>query len=98
MKTPEGKLKDEVKKFLKERAGEIWFFMPVCMGYGVRGIPDFIGCCHGKFFAIETKAPTKKAAPWQDAVIKAIRMAGGAVIVSQDIEDIKRFITYHVIL
>ena len=54
-RTPEGRVKDAVKRVLKERG--IWFFMPVQNGMGMVGIPDFI-CCHaGRFLAIETKAP-----------------------------------------
>jgi hypothetical protein len=54
--TPEGKVKDAVKKILREHG--IWFYMPVQNGMGVTGIPDFVCCWHGEFIAIETKAPS----------------------------------------
>lgn len=55
--TPEGRLKAAVKKELKRRG--VWYFMPMQNGMGVVGIPDFICCAQGWFFAIETKAPGK---------------------------------------
>jgi hypothetical protein len=75
--TPEGKVKDACKKFLKERGA--WFFMPVSNGMGQVGIPDIIICYKGFFVAIETKAPGRKnnTTPNQVRVIEAIRNAGG---------------------
>lgn len=87
MTTPEGKLKTTVKAFLKT-LDEIWFFMPVPMGYGIRGIPDFIICWRGRFFAIETKAYNLKSAPWQELVHKAIRAAGGVCERVNTIEEV----------
>lgn len=52
--TPEGKVKDKIKKILK--AHNIYFAMPMGTGFGNAGVPDFL-CCHkGKFLAIEAKA------------------------------------------
>lgn len=56
--TPEGKVKDAVKKELRKR--DIWYFMPMQNGFGVVGIPDFICCWEGTFLAIETKAPRQE--------------------------------------
>lgn len=55
--TPEGRVKDKVKKLLKHH--DVWYFMPMQNGMGVVGIPDIIACCNGHFMAIETKAPGK---------------------------------------
>jgi len=57
--TPEGKVKEACKKFLRERG--IFFFMPVSNGMGQVGIPDIIICYRGMFVSIETKAPGKRA-------------------------------------
>lgn len=44
----------------------------------VRGIPDIIGVCNGKFFAWELKATDKdKADPLQRHVLEKIKRAGG---------------------
>ena len=54
------------------------------------GIPDFIGCYQGRFFAIETK--TKNGTPTlrQTLVMGAIRKAGGLVWVVNEgnVEDV----------
>lgn len=77
MKTEEGKLKDQVKAFLKERG--VWFNMPVPTGYG-EPLLDFIGCYKGRFFAIETKAPGKKPTPRQALMIEKLRNAKAFVV------------------
>lgn len=52
--TPEGKVKDKIKKILKEH--NIYYAMPMGTGFGHAGVPDFL-CCHkGRFLAIEAKA------------------------------------------
>jgi hypothetical protein len=91
-RTPEGKVKDEVKKVLKEF--DVWYFCPMQNGFGVVGIPDFICCFGGLFFAIETKAPKKinNTTPNQDRVIREIREHGGLVIVVDDAETVKHFL------
>ena len=83
MKTPEGKIKDQVKAFLKERGA--WFFMPVPTGYGTPTL-DFIGCYKGRFFAIETKAPGKKPTARQGATIAALRQAHAIAIWGESAE------------
>jgi Holliday junction resolvase len=88
-KTPEGKVKDGVKKFLKERGA--WFFMPVSNGMGQVGIPDIIICYKGVFVAIETKAPGKKAnvTANQERVMNEIRLNGGFAFVVDSIDELK---------
>ena len=52
--TPEGKVKDAVKKILKSL--NIYYFMPATGGYGRSGVPDIVCCVKGLFVAIECKA------------------------------------------
>jgi hypothetical protein len=82
--TPEGKVKAGVKKILKERG--IWYFMPMQNGFGVVGIPDFICCWKGMFFAIETKAPGKRkdTTANQERIIAEIKAHDGRAIVIDD--------------
>lgn len=87
-RTPEGKVKDDVKKFLKARGA--WYFMPVSNGMGQVGIPDIICCYKGFFVAIETKAPGKKSQVTenQKRVMDAIRDATGLAWVVDDAADL----------
>lgn len=77
--TPEGKIKDEVKKILKEAGDSCWYYMPVPMGYGRRGIPDIIGNYKGYFFVIETKTNIEEPKPWQIKEMEAVRQSQGKV-------------------
>ena len=81
-KTPEGKIKDIVKKKLKE-AG-VYYFMPVQNGMGAPAL-DFFVCYKGLFIGIETKAPSKTPTPRQRLTMEEIRNSRGwcAVIDSE---------------
>ena len=57
--TPEGKVKDKIRKFLKELP-RCWHFAPVSNGMGVAGIPDILCVIDGRFVGIECKAPGKE--------------------------------------
>ncbi len=82
--TPEGKVKDKIKKTIK--ALGFWYYMPSQNGMGVSGIPDLIVCAGGLFIGIETKAPGKLAnvTPNQQARIDEINGAGGLAVVTDD--------------
>jgi hypothetical protein len=91
-RTPEGAVKDAVKKVLKARG--IWFFMPMQNGFGVVGIPDFICCWKGQFLAIETKAPGKRGDTTanQDRKLQEIKDHGGWSIVVDDPRQLVEFL------
>ena len=97
MATPEGKVKEAIKKRLNKagiwQAGQPkpaevrgWYYMPVPNGMGVHGIPDFVCCINGLFVGIEAKAPGKV----KDTTINQqkrhteIISAGGVVLVVDD--------------
>ena len=82
--TPEGKVKDKVKKLLKE-AG-VYYHMPVQNGMGAPTL-DFVGCHQGNFFAIETKAPGKKPTARQEQTIAEMRRSMAAVFVVDGTEE-----------
>lgn len=77
--TPEGKVKAEIKKYLDSLGEDCWYFMPMMMGYGRKGIPDIVGCIGGSFFGIEVKAPGKGngLTNWQLLELQSIADAGG---------------------
>jgi hypothetical protein len=82
--TPEGKIKNEIKKQLK-RYPAVYYFMPVQAGYGAKTL-DFLLCVDKYFVAIEAKAPGKKPTPLQEATMREIQNAGGVVFVIDTIE------------
>ena len=90
--TPEGKVKDAIKKVLNEN--DIWYFMPAANGFGKVGVPDFICCWKGKFLAIEAKAKGKReyTTANQNIRIEEIRSARGWALVVDDVEQLKEFI------
>ncbi len=90
MPTPESKVKDAVKKVLKE-FGAYWH-CPVQNGMGAPSL-DFVGCHLGRYFAIETKAPGKRPTPRQEMTIEAIRSAGGKVfVIDGDMTELKEWL------
>lgn len=76
--TPEGRVKDAVKKVLKKFG--VYWHMPVQNGMGAPSL-DFICCVKGKYFAVETKAPGKKPTPRQELTIEQIQRSGGKCFV-----------------
>ena len=78
-RTPEGVVKDKVKKVLNEYRA--WYFMPVSNGFGKHGIPDFVCCVKGHFFTVETKAPGGKPTPLQEEQMRQIQRHSGRCFV-----------------
>lgn len=76
--TPEGKVKNVVKKRLDE--AEAYNHWPVQTGYGAACL-DCHGCYEGIYYAIETKAPGKHPTARQLITIEDIQNAGGQVFV-----------------
>lgn len=77
--TPEAKVKAKVIAVLKEHG--VYYFYPVTGGYGGSGVPDIVGCCHGRFFAIECKAGKNKPTALQEKNLTRIAAAGGEALV-----------------
>lgn len=76
--TPEGKVKDRIKKILAER--HAYYYMPVTNGMGAPAL-DFIVCFRGYFLSIEAKAPGKFATPRQVRTMNKIKDADGHTMV-----------------
>jgi hypothetical protein len=81
--TPEGKVKNAIKKVLKSYGNRIYYFMPAMGSFGKSGIPDFVCSVGGKFFAIEAKADAHKNPPTelQYKNIREINESGGVALV-----------------
>jgi pantoate kinase len=77
--TPEAKVKEKIKKILKEH--DVYFAMPMGTGYGNSGVPDFLCCVGGLFVAIEAKAGKGTTTALQEKNMRDIRAAGGIAAV-----------------
>lgn len=92
--TPEGKVKKKITAYLKTLAPDMWYDMPVPIGYG-KSTLDYLCCYQGRFFSIEAKRPGGKPTPLQENLMRAIRAAGGTSFVISDdetLEDFKRWV------
>ena len=83
------------KSYLVETEGykpKGWYFMPVSLGMGTMGIPDFVGCYKGKFFSIETKSDTTKSpTKLQRLNLNCIAASKGAAYVVRDKDELDAF-------
>lgn len=87
-RTPEGVIKEQIKKTLDKYGDSVYKFMPVQYGYGAATI-DYLVCADGLFVGIEAKRPGAKPTPRQENVLSDIRRAGGTTFVIDDEEDVK---------
>ena len=82
-KTPEGEIKDQVRKVLDEMGA--YYFFPAANGYGRTGIPDVIACYKGHFIGIECKAGSKQPTALQQRELNNIEKAEGTgILVNAD--------------
>ena len=81
MATPEGRVKERVKKELAK--AKAYYHMPVQNGMGCPSL-DFIGCHLGRFFGIETKAGKKGPTPRQQITMAGMELAGGKAFLIND--------------
>ncbi len=88
--TPEAKVKRKVAAVLKEFRA--YYFYPATGGYGRSGVPDIVGCYHGRFFGIECKAGDNKPTPLQQKNLDDISKQGGLVLVINEtnIDEVRR--------
>jgi hypothetical protein len=85
MSTPEGVVKNKVKKLLTEF--NAYWHCPVQNGMGAPSL-DFICCHEGRYFGIETKAGNKKPTPRQETTMNQIRLAGGLAFLVNEVEGL----------
>lgn len=88
--TPEGKVKELVKKWLKARSIPYWMIIP--SGYGAStGMSDVVGILpSGKLLAIEVKAENKKGnvTANQQKFLNTINDNNGIAVVVASQEDL----------
>jgi hypothetical protein len=90
--TPEGKVKEVVKKFLKEKG--IYYIMPATGGYGSSGAPDIVVCHKGKFYGLEIKSGANKPTALQMDNLDRIEKNGGYAIVINE-SNVNQYMEVH---
>jgi hypothetical protein len=85
--TPEGRVKDAVKRALKLLGA--YQFWPVQTGMGAKTVDCFVSF-RGRFIGIETKAPGKKPTPLQEITLSKIADSGGFRLVIDSVDVAKR--------
>ncbi len=94
MATPEGKVTNEIKKFLedlKRKGAPIFFFKVAGSARQRRGLPDWHVTFMGRSFWFEVKRPGWKPPELetlQGRTIKRIRNAGGLANYVTSVEDV----------
>jgi Holliday junction resolvase len=91
-KTPEGEIKDQVRKVLDEMGA--YYFFPAANGYGRTGIPDVIACVGGHFVGIECKAGSKQPTALQQRELDNIEKAEGTglIVNADNISNLKNIL------
>jgi hypothetical protein len=77
MSTPEGLVKQKIKKLLNKYGA--YSHMPVSNGMGAPSL-DYICCINGMYLGIEAKTRGKKPSPRQVKTMASISKAGGMAI------------------
>jgi hypothetical protein len=90
MSTPEGKVKDKIKKLLDRYEENLYYFMPVQMGLGSRTV-DFLCCANGRFFSIEAKAKAGRTTRLQERVMERMRRSGATTFLIVGTDDTEGF-------
>jgi hypothetical protein len=91
--TSEGKIKDLIKRRMKEEFPDAYRFCPVQNGMGAPSV-DFLYCVPcGIWVAIEAKAPGKEPTPRQQETLNEMAAAGGATYVVDGVASLEEAIT-----
>jgi hypothetical protein len=88
--TPEGKIKQKIKKILDNYGSRIYVYMPVPGGYG-KSTLDYLGFIDGRGFAIEAKRPGKEPTTRQQIIRAEIERSGTPVFLINDDESLQDF-------
>lgn len=85
----ESALRTRVMKWLKVQP-EVWVYKS--SDRYTSGVPDIIGCCQGRFFAMELKTEIGKVSRIQEWVISEIRRSRGEARVIRSVDDARKMI------
>lgn len=82
-------LKNKVIKRLR-KVPDLWFFK--CSDKFQSGIPDIIGCYHGRMFALELKSEFGKLTKLQEHTLHTLMTAGALTAVIRNTDELSEFI------
>ena len=94
--TPEGRVKAQISRVLKQFKPDLYYYMPVQNGMGLP-VLDYIGWIKGAPFAIEAKSPTGRLTPRQTQTKSAMEQGGGTVFVVRDKTTLNELETWLII-
>ena len=84
--TPEGELKAAIRSLLRTFGIFHWNSWGGPMS--TKGVPDILGCYHGKLIGIEVKTPKGTVSEDQKRFIANLNEAGGNAFVARSVEDV----------
>lgn len=94
MSTNERALTARVGALLR-RQPDVWYLKTQSQGFQRVGVPDFLGCAHGQFFAIELKSPRAPRAtpdPRQQLELDALQRAGALTLCTNQFTEVQLFL------
>lgn len=88
MATPENRVKDQIKKWLKDN--HFYFFSAAAGPFSVHGVPDLVCCAQGTFVGIEVKAPGKEKNVTRNQQFHHRKIAdnGGIAIIASSVDNV----------
>jgi len=89
--TPEGKIKNEIMKYLKQ-IPDGYFFRVAQGKFSQSGISDILGVYRSKFVAIEAKVKGNSTTPLQQQFLRKVALAQGIAIVAYSVKDVSELI------
>ena len=87
--TPEGRVKNKIKKVLDLYKGRLYYHMPVPNGYGASTL-DYYGAFYGRAFAVEAKREGEEPTLRQSGIILSMQAARMMVFVVSDDDSLER--------
>ena len=92
--TPEGRVKDKLKKMMRRYQPDLYWFCPVQQGYGAAGL-DFHCVYRGRAFFVETKASPHHTLSKRQCATRAQAVdAGAPAFIVYDQETIDKIETW----
>ena len=81
MPTPEGAVKNWIKKQIQDKYPDCYIYVTHIGQYGKRGVPDLVMCIEGLFVCVEVKTIKGKLTALQSLEIRRIEKAKGIAVV-----------------